>query len=111
MAIANALNANKIYSAIAQMAKAAPAVSPNEAIVPPAPVSPAGFSDLVRHQVNEVLESGAAAEAKQRDLMAGKADLIDVVTAVSETEVALETMVSVRDRVISAYEEIMRMPI
>ena len=34
-----------------------------------------------------------------------------VVTAVAETEVALETMVSIRDRVISAYEEIMRMPI
>ncbi len=32
-------------------------------------------------------------------------------TAVAETELALETVVSVRDRVISAYEEIMRMPI
>ena len=30
---------------------------------------------------------------------------------IAETEVALETMVAVRDRVISAYEEIMRMPI
>jgi flagellar hook-basal body complex protein FliE len=35
----------------------------------------------------------------------------NVVTAVAETEVAVETMVAVRDRVISAYEEIMRMPI
>ena len=37
--------------------------------------------------------------------------LVDVVTAVAETEVAVETLVSVRDRVISAYEDIMRMPI
>jgi flagellar hook-basal body complex protein FliE len=44
-------------------------------------------------------------------LAAGKADLIDVVTAVSETEVAVETLVSVRDKVIQAYEEIFRMPI
>ena len=36
---------------------------------------------------------------------------VDVVTAVSETEVAVQTLVSVRDKVISAYEEIMRMPI
>ena len=43
--------------------------------------------------------------------MAGKADIVDVVTAISETEMALETLVSVRDKVISAYEEIMRMPI
>ncbi len=41
----------------------------------------------------------------------GKANVVDVVTAVAETEVAVETLVAVRDRVIAAYEEIMRMPI
>jgi len=40
-----------------------------------------------------------------------KAQLIDVVTAVAESEVAIDTLVSVRDKVISAYEEIMKMPI
>jgi flagellar hook-basal body complex protein FliE len=44
-------------------------------------------------------------------MASGKTNVIDVVTAVAETEVAVETMVAVRDRVISAYEEIMRMPI
>jgi flagellar hook-basal body complex protein FliE len=44
-------------------------------------------------------------------LAAGRANIVDVVTAVSETEVAVQTLVSVRDRMISAYEEIMRMPI
>jgi flagellar hook-basal body complex protein FliE len=42
---------------------------------------------------------------------AGKANMIDVVTAVAESEVAIDTLVSVRDKVISAYEEIMKMPI
>ena len=41
----------------------------------------------------------------------GKADIVDVVTAISETEVAVEAMVAVRDRVIQAYEDIMKMPI
>jgi flagellar hook-basal body complex protein FliE len=41
----------------------------------------------------------------------GKANVVDVVTAISQTEIAIESMVTVRDRVISAYEEIMRMPI
>jgi len=41
----------------------------------------------------------------------GKADVVNVVTAVAESEAALETLVAVRDRVIAAYEEIMRMPI
>ena len=38
-------------------------------------------------------------------------DLIDVVTAVADSEVTVQTLVSVRDKMISAYEEIMRMPI
>ena len=42
---------------------------------------------------------------------AGKANMVDVVTAVAESEVAIDTLVSVRDKVISAYEEIMKMPI
>jgi flagellar hook-basal body complex protein FliE len=37
--------------------------------------------------------------------------LVDVVTAVAESEAALETLVAVRDKVIAAYEEIMRMPV
>jgi flagellar hook-basal body complex protein FliE len=44
-------------------------------------------------------------------MAAGKANIVDVATAVTETEVAIEAMVSVRDKVIAAYEEIMRMPI
>ncbi|CAN0606416.1 unnamed protein product [Ectocarpus sp. 12 AP-2014] len=45
------------------------------------------------------------------DLVQGRADVVDVVTAVAETEVLLETVVTVRDRVIQAYQEILRMPI
>jgi flagellar hook-basal body complex protein FliE len=41
----------------------------------------------------------------------GKASIVDVVTAVAETEVAVETLVTVRDKVISAYKDILNMPI
>jgi flagellar hook-basal body complex protein FliE len=45
-------------------------------------------------------------------LLQGALDkFVDVVTAVAESEVAVSTLVSVRDKVIAAYEEIMRMPI
>ena len=37
-------------------------------------------------------------------MVAGKANMVDVVTAVSETEVAVETMVAVRNKVIQAYQ-------
>lgn len=69
------------------------------------------FANVLRDAVQGVAEQGRATEARAQAFANGRADLVDVVTAVAETEVALETMVSVRDRMIQAYEEIMRMPI
>jgi flagellar hook-basal body complex protein FliE len=69
------------------------------------------FGALLKDAIGSVLEAGKASDAQQRAMVAGKANIVDVVTAVSETEVAVEALVSVRDRMIQAYEEIMRMPI
>jgi len=44
-------------------------------------------------------------------MASGKANVMDVVTAVAETDVKVSTLVSVRDKVIAAYEDIMKMPI
>jgi flagellar hook-basal body complex protein FliE len=80
---------------------------------PPAAPSGTGldFSSLLQGAVNGVAQSGKAAEVQAMAAASGKADIVDVVTAVAESEAALETLVAVRDRVIAAYEEIMRMPI
>ena len=69
------------------------------------------FGALLKDAIGGVLEAGKASDAQQRAIVAGKANIVDVVTALSETEVAVEALVSVRDRMIQAYEEIMRMPI
>jgi flagellar hook-basal body complex protein FliE len=69
------------------------------------------FGELLRTAVSNVVESGRQADTQAQAMAAGKANVVDVVTAVAETEVAVEAMVAVRDKVISAYEEIMRMPI
>jgi flagellar hook-basal body complex protein FliE len=65
----------------------------------------------LKSAVSSVAETGKTAETHAIAAAAGKADLVDVVTAVAESETALQTLVSVRDRVISAYEEIMRMQV
>ncbi len=69
------------------------------------------FAKLLGQAVQGVVETGKVADAKAMDMVNGKGDMVDVVTALSQTELAMDTMVAVRDRVISAYEEIMRMPI
>ncbi len=70
------------------------------------------FGSLLKDAIGSVSRSPVANPTRSRPRMAaGKSNIVDVVTAVSETEVAVSALVSVRDRMIQAYEEIMRMPI
>jgi flagellar hook-basal body complex protein FliE len=70
-----------------------------------------GFGEMLKNAIGGVVEAGHKSDAQSQALAAGKANIVDVVTAVAETEVAVSAMVSVRDKVIQAYEEIMRMQI
>lgn len=69
------------------------------------------FGALVKAGVEKVVETQKSSEKMSADAVIGKADITDVVQAVTEAEVTLQTMVAVRDKVIAAYQEIMRMPI
>jgi flagellar hook-basal body complex protein FliE len=69
------------------------------------------FGALVKQAMTALAESGHKADTRTQAAAAGKANLVDVVTAVAETEVAIDALVSVRDRVIRSYEDILKMPI
>lgn len=69
------------------------------------------FDSMLKQAVDGMTQNAAKADSVSLAQATGKADIVDVVTAVAETEVALRTLVSVRDRVIAAYQEVMRMPI
>src|SRR2546421_10191260 len=69
------------------------------------------FAAVLKDAVGSVLDTGRKSDAQTVAMTSGKANVMDVVTAVAETDVAVSTLVSVRDRVIQSYEDIMRMPI
>lgn len=69
------------------------------------------FSQLLAETVTDAVEASRTSEATSIQAASGKVDLQDVVEAVNAAEISLQTVVSIRDRVISAYQEIMRMPI
>jgi len=69
------------------------------------------FSSLVKDAMSSVLDAGRKSDAQSVAMASGKANVMDVVTAVAETDVAVSTLVSVRDKVIQSYEDIMKMPI
>ena len=70
-----------------------------------------GFGSMLKNALASLNQTARASDAQTQAMAAGKANIVDVVTAVAETEVAIDTLVSVRDRVIHSYEEIMKMPI
>ena len=69
------------------------------------------FSAVLKEAIGSVLETGRKSDAQTVAMASGKANVMDVVTAVAETDVAVSTLVSVRDKVIQAYEDIMKMTI
>lgn len=71
----------------------------------------ADFASVLKDAAKVAIGSMKEAETMSAAAIAGKADIREVVAAISNAEATLETVVSVRDKVISAYNEIMRMPI
>ncbi len=71
----------------------------------------ASFGNLLKETLGSVMDAGRKSDAQTVAMAQGKANIMDVVTAVAETDVAISTLTSVRDRVIQSYEDIMRMPI
>jgi len=69
------------------------------------------FGDMLKQVMSDAVNSSQKAEQAMTMQVQGKAELIDVVTAISSAEASMETVMAVRDQVISAYQEIMRMPI
>src|ERR1700712_1975473 len=69
------------------------------------------FGAVLQDPTGSLREAGKKSDAQTVAMASGKANVMDVVTAVAETDVAVSTLVSVRDRVIQSYEDIMKMPI
>lgn len=75
------------------------------------PEGGADFGALVGHMVEQARTTGAAAEAEGAKSIAGQGDLVSTAAAFNSAEVALETLVAARDRMVAAYNDIIRMQI
>ncbi|TCO73361.1 flagellar hook-basal body complex protein FliE [Rhodovulum euryhalinum] len=92
-----------IRSSIAAQAYATarPATQPQK------PDSGGAFADAAQ-QFAQTLRNG---EQTAMAAMSGSADPHALVQALAQTELAIETAVTVRDKVVEAYQEILRMPV
>jgi len=96
------------YKAAANMAKNAA-----EGLMPEVsqPFEGPSFSQMVGHALESAVKRGYETEATNVKGLAGQAELHDIVTAVAQAEMTLNTVVAIRDRVITAYNDIIKMPI
>lgn len=72
------------------------------------PAGAPSFGDVLKSSLQSAIDSQHASEKTAAASLVGKADMTEVLQAVNNAEVALNTVLAVRDRVVSAYQEIMR---
>jgi len=72
---------------------------------------PGSFGTALADAMKDAVGTMKAGEAAATQGAAGQGDIVQVVNAVNAAELTLETVVAIRDKVISAYQDIMRMPI
>lgn len=61
--------------------------------------------------VHELAGTVAKGETAAMNYMTGSADPHSVVEALAQAEIAVQTAVTVRDKVVEAYQELIRMPV
>ena len=101
-AVQNYVNAIKAYNDSVQSKPTASA--PTDAL------QGEEFASLVKDAIKEAVKIGQKSEQLTIQGITDRADINQVVTAVAEAELTLQTVVTVRDKVLDAYKEIIRMP-
>ncbi|MBI1214328.1 MAG: flagellar hook-basal body complex protein FliE [Alphaproteobacteria bacterium] len=66
------------------------------------------FGDILKTSLDSAIDAQHKSEQTSAAAVVGKADMTDVLQAVNSAEVALKTVLAVRDRVVQAYQDIMR---
>ena len=70
----------------------------------------ASFAELLKGAAGDAIATAQKSEQIVAAAIDGKADVAEVVTAVANAELTLQTVVTIRDRVVQAYQDILRMP-
>jgi len=69
------------------------------------------FGEILKQSGQAAIDAQHRSEETAAKSLLGQADMTDVLQAVNDAEIALNTVLAVRDRVVQAYQEIMRTPI
>lgn len=103
----NSINANNAYGFVQKAMNNSSTDSASGA----SGASGSSFAEMVGEGLKSAVDSVKMSEQVSTQAVTGNASLTDVVTAVNTADVALKSVVAIRDKVISAYQDILKMPI
>jgi flagellar hook-basal body complex protein FliE len=69
------------------------------------------FGSALSNALNSAVQTGQNADAQAAQGLNGQGDLTQIVTSITQAQLALQTTVALRDRMVEAYQSIMNMPI
>jgi len=72
---------------------------------------PTSFGSTLQRAMESAVDLGHTADDQAMKAIAGGGNITDVVTAVSKANLALQSTVAIRDRMVQAYQDIIKMPI
>ena len=66
------------------------------------------FGDVLKQATQSISDTQKTAEQVGHQAAIGKANMVDVMTAINNAELTLQTVVSIRDRLVQAIQDVMR---
>jgi flagellar hook-basal body complex protein FliE len=101
--MANITEATSAYAAaLKQMSQSAGATTATE------PADASAFGDMLKQSLQSVVDAQHKSETVSGQALAGKADMTDVLQAVNNAEMALNSVLAIRDKLVNAYDSLMR---
>ena len=101
--MANITDATNAYANVLKNMTGAPQT-------PESSTSGASFGDVLKSSLSSAIDAQHKSEQVSAAAVTGQANMTDVLQAVNDAEIALNTVLAIRDKVVQAYEQIMRTP-
>lgn len=101
----------RILSALGNIPSGVPAATPGAANTSDAGTGGAGFAESLDRLVSAVESSSGQANQAIVEMTDGTGDVHDAMIALQRADLTLQLTVQIRNKLVNAYQDIMRMPV
>ncbi|CDG33071.1 flagellar hook-basal body complex protein FliE [Parasaccharibacter sp. TMW2.1882] len=108
---AQSFDAGQAYGRAQQLSQTSSPASAGPADETESTDAVSSFSHVLDNAIRGAINTGKVAESQTAQALSGKGNMSDVVASVEEAKLTLQTVTTLRDRFVSAYQDVMRMSV